>query len=171
MIVYFKFKQKEFIIEVQNDITTAFFDGVNVPLTVITYADRVYNLTTKQVIKDLIAGDMRPRTLGEIRACFYNAHCVTLDELILEVEKMYNIQIKTYPPNLCNEISLGEQKECSLPCPEEKDPMFYSGCETCNKELLMSEMYYDPTTGDHTCEKCYDTKRYNQSMRNMDDRS
>lgn len=33
----------------------------------------------------------------------------------------------------------------------EFDPEFDSGCSSCDTEHPMSDMYYDPATGEHTC--------------------
>ena len=37
----------------------------------------------------------------------------------------------------------------------EFDPEFDSGCSTCDTEHSMADMYYDPNTGDHTCQSCH----------------
>jgi len=44
------------------------------------------------------------------------------------------------------------------------DPEFDSGCSTCDKEHSMADMYYDPETGEHTCQLCHDSVAFDRAM-------
>ena len=49
------------------------------------------------------------------------------------------------------------------------DPEFDSGCSTCDTEHPMSEMYYDPDSGEHTCQSCRQSDSFDRAMNIFDD--
>jgi hypothetical protein len=107
------------------------------PMGVVSFADKVVDLSTQEVIKWREPKSPSYVSINVIRQFMKNTVHVDLHELVQIIEDMYSVQIK-------------------MPFHEHMfDPEFDSGCSTCDTEFPMSEMHYDSDTGDHTCQRCF----------------
>ena len=138
-IFYFKYKDKEFTctINVREENVIAHMSNMIAPMGVVSFADRVVDLTTQDVIKWRAPLPPSRVNINQIIQFMKNTVHVELLELVQIIEEMYSVQIK-------------------MPFHDHMfDPEFDSGCSTCDKELPMSEMHYDPNVGEHTCQRCF----------------
>ena len=44
------------------------------------------------------------------------------------------------------------------------DPEFDSGCHICDEEFPMRELFYNPDSGEHTCDNCHNERSFEESM-------
>jgi len=155
-IFYFEFDGWRYITELDShdDFKAGLGNIKYLPLMVLQVATKIYNITTRTILKDRTREYFYELTLAELQECFDDVSFVTQSELITESEGIFGRNLSP-PKNLCSEISLGEPF----------DPEFESGCWKCDKVHLMREMYYEPDTGHHTCEDCFNKMQYDQAIK------